>query len=87
MIQVRSIAGVLGKLLVLIALAMLSVIFAFYWNAPEHILNLARMPAIMLIGTFLLFLLLWPVVKLAKIAGRSNEAAESGLAGSHGGNS
>jgi hypothetical protein len=52
--------------------AMLTIIVIFYWSSPEGLLNLPRVPAIMLTGAIVMFLLLWPIVRIMSLMRRSS---------------
>jgi len=61
-----------GKLL--IAIPLIGVLGIFYAIFPEHISGLPRLPAIMYIGTFLMFGIVWAMLRLSRVT-RSLPAA------------
>jgi len=58
-----------------IAAVLIAGIGIFYWMAPEYLIGLPRLPAIMYIGTVLMFLMLWPAVRISKWLRQGNPAA------------
>lgn len=54
-----------GKLL--IAIPLLGVLLLFYAIFPEHLAGLPRLPAIMYVGTFLMFAIIWALSRLSRM--------------------